>query len=848
MTTRVIRSTELRVLNPQNQHGQSRDSYSQILFAAICVVAFFGCALGGRAQTPGIAETSYQGWSSFSQQTISSNFLTQANITAQSDALFASGLQAHGFNYINMDSGWQGSFDAYGRPIPNSTTFPDITALVSHIHGNGQKAGIYWIPGVEYPAVVANSPILGTQYHIQDILVVPYTAGNAFGAPGTSPYHYKIDFTKPGAQEYINSVVNLFASWGIDAIKLDAVTPGSYSYNLSIDDRADVAAWAKAIAQSGRPIWFTISWALDQDYLSVWQQFANARRIEGDIDCEGNCSTITNWAMASWRFYDLVGWQNAAGPSIGWNDLDSLEVMNNTTSGLNYEERQSVTTLWAMANAPMYLGGDLTTLDAFGKQLLTNDEVIAIDRSAHPAKQALGGDTPVWVSDMGDGNYYVAVFNLNAFPSRVVVPWNSLGFAHASRVRDLWNHSELGSLDRGFGTTILGHGVRLLKVTGEGHARPTESQSYEAEAATLSGTAVIAACSACSGGEKVGGLAVGWNNAVTFNNVAVNRTGVYQMQIDSLTQGPRSLIYQVNGGPLQTLNVGGGSFFLPSSTTVSVALNEGINSIKFGSPTSYPPDMDRIVIMGDGFGALPLPNSTTYEAENATLAGTVTPPYCEYCSGAGEAGNIGGGSGNTVTFTQVNVAKTGTYLMEVDYLTAAPRSFFISVNGGANTELDLNGSSWSLPASTVIPVQLQAGSNTIQFGNDSGYAPALDRIAIAPTVESPTLTGVIGGKTGGENLRAWKIALTNLGSGRAEGTRINTFSVTQSGGDGACHPKVIDQLPIELKRIAPGGHADVDVSIDFSGCAKTAQFNVNLIFSANNGADVGDFVGTAEPR
>jgi hypothetical protein len=70
MTTRVIRSTELRVLNPQNQHGQSRDSYSQILFAAICVVAFFGCALGGRAQTPGIAETSYQGWSSFSQQTI----------------------------------------------------------------------------------------------------------------------------------------------------------------------------------------------------------------------------------------------------------------------------------------------------------------------------------------------------------------------------------------------------------------------------------------------------------------------------------------------------------------------------------------------------------------------------------------------------------------------------------------------------------------------------------------------------------------------------------------------------------------------------------------------------------
>jgi alpha-galactosidase len=712
-----------------------RDPRSRISATVALCALLFASAPWGHSQTPGIAEKPYQGWTSFSQQTISSNFLTQANMAAQSDALLSSGLQTHGFDFINIDSGWQGSFDANGRPIPNLTTFPDIAALVAHIHSNGQKAGIYWIPGVEYPAVVANSPILGTPYHIQDILVVPYTAGNAFGGPGTSPYHYKIDFTKPGAQEYMNSVVNLFASWGFDAIKLDGVTPGSYSYNLSIDNRADVAAWAKAIAQSGRPMWFTISWALDQDYLSTWQQYANARRIDGDIDCEGNCSTITNWAMASWRFYDLVGWENAAGPAVGWNDLDSLEVMNNTTSGLSYEERQSITTLWAMANAPMYLGGDLTTLDSFGKQILSNDEVLAVNQSGHPATEALAGDTPVWISDLGNGSYYVALFNLNAFPSRVVVPWSSLGFANAARVRDLWNHIDLGRYDRGFSTTLLGHGVRLLKVDGEGEIPAPESQSYEAESATLNGSAVIAACPACSGGEKVGGLGIGPNNNVTFNNVVVRRDGVYQMQIDSMTQGPRSLIYSVNGGPLRTLNVGGGSFFLPSSTTVSVGLHAGVNSIQFGSPTSYPPDMDRIVISGNGRGAPPLPKSTTYEAENATLAGTVTPPYCEYCSGAGEAGNIGGGSGNTVTFTNVNVETPGTYQMEVDYLTAAPRSFFISVNGGATTELDLNGTSWSLPASTVIPVQLQAGSNTIQFGNNTGYAPALDRIAIAPVVE-----------------------------------------------------------------------------------------------------------------
>lgn len=150
---------------------------------------------------------------------------------------------------------------------------------------------------------------------------------------------------------------------GIDFIKLDAVTPGSYNDDLSIDNRADVEAWSKAIAQCGRPIWFTISWALDQDYLSVWQQYANARRIEGDVECEGNCATITDWAMASWRFYDLVAWQNASGVQQGWNDLDSLEVGNvSSVSGLSDQEQQTVLTLWAMANAPLYLGGDLTAL------------------------------------------------------------------------------------------------------------------------------------------------------------------------------------------------------------------------------------------------------------------------------------------------------------------------------------------------------------------------------------------------------------------------------------------------------------------------------------------------------
>ncbi len=708
---------------------QFRQYALTLLFAA---GALFGTSSTTHAQVNDVGQKPYLGWSTFSQQTIDGSFLTQANITAQSDALASSGIQAHGFRYINIDSGWQGSFDANGRPIPNTTTFPDIKALIDHIHQNGQKAGIYWIPGVEEPAVDANSPILGTQYHIQDVLTVPYTAGNAFGGPGTSPCHYKIDFTKPGAQEYMNSVVALFASWGVDLIKLDGVTPGSYSDGLSIDNRADVAAWSKAIAASGRPIWLTISWSIDQDYLSDFLPYQNARRIDDDIECEGRCGTLTDWQRIYQRFRDLPGWQNSTSPSLGWNDLDSLDIGDGTLDGLTNDEKRTAVSLWAMANAPMYLGGDLTRIDSFGKELVSNDEVIAVNQSGKPAKQVLGGEQPVWVSSLGSRTYYVALFNLNATPSIVHLPWNLLGVNGALQVRDLWNHRNLGPSAGTYSTVLKGHSTRLLKVTTFGQAAPTPSTSYEAESAILGGSAVIANCPACSGGDKVGGLGLGANNTVTFNNVYVRRAGVYLMQVDSMTQGLRSYLYSVNGGAFHTLNSGGGSFFIPASTTIPVRLQKGMNTIQFGSPVSYPPDLDRIVVSGNGDA--PEPSATVYEAEVATLSGTVTGSFSNYSSGLAKAGNIGGGAGNAVTFSNVTVPSSGTYLLEIDYATSGLRSYFLTINGGTAQELDLNGSTFDEPTYTVLRVHLHAGTNTLRFDNATGYAPDLDRIVVAPTV------------------------------------------------------------------------------------------------------------------
>lgn len=61
----------------------------------------------------------------------------------------------------------------------------------------------------------------------------------------------KIDFSKLRAQEYIESIVALVASWGVNYIRQDGVGPGSSAQ--PIDNSQDVMAWKMAIAKSGRP-------------------------------------------------------------------------------------------------------------------------------------------------------------------------------------------------------------------------------------------------------------------------------------------------------------------------------------------------------------------------------------------------------------------------------------------------------------------------------------------------------------------------------------------------------------------------------------------------------------------
>jgi hypothetical protein len=417
---------------------------------------------GGAAQDAGappdgggpgsLAQHPYMGWSSWSSM---GGGATDAKIRAIANVM-SQKLASFGYAYVNIDSGWQGGYDANGRPQPQTTKFPDIKGLAAFVHGLGLKLGIYLTPGLDPSVWMANSPILNTTYHARDIVSDTTLQGNTLGR-GT----LKIDYTRPGANEYIQSCADVIASWGADFIKMDFVGPGGG--RVPADNRPDIQAWRTALDNTGRDIWLELSNSLALADAAFWKMHANGWRITGDIEAYGS-GTLTDWAKASGRFTAAPKWASYAGPG-GWNDFDSLEVGAGAHDGLTPDERQTVITLWAISAAPLSLGPDLTTLDTTDLALITNTEVIAVDQAgivATPVSQAT--EQQVWFAANPDGTRTVALFNLGAAAATVTATFSDLGLSGTAKVHDVWTHMDLGPNAGTFGAMLPSHGSRLLKI------------------------------------------------------------------------------------------------------------------------------------------------------------------------------------------------------------------------------------------------------------------------------------------------------------------------------------------------------------------------------------------------
>lgn len=448
--------------------GLTHTVTSALLIALVLGSAFVGGLQSAQAENNGLERKPVLGWSSWS-------FLrekpTAAKIEAQAHALQQSGLQKMGYEYINLDDFWyqcpgkQGpNVDAYGRWVTDPSRFPPqgdtngIKVVADSLHSLGLKFGIYVTPGISKQAVRKNTQIKGTQYTAAQI-AEPSVTENNYNCKGM----VRIDYSKPGAQEFTNSWANMLAAWGVDYIKIDG---------MQNSNAPDVKAWSEAIRQSGRPMVLDVTQgSFTQVIAPTLMKYANQWEFAPDVECygcekHGSSYPLTSWKDVAKRFNYVAAWQPYAGPG-GFNDYDSIEVGNGRNDGLTPDERKTQLSLWALGSSPLILGIDLTNLDSMDLQYLKRAAVLAVDQDGIAAKRIMNtGTQQVFAKKNASGDFTVGLFNLGNAAQTVSVSASAVGLQKASgySLEDLWT----GKMSNATGGTIRAHvpshGVTLYRV------------------------------------------------------------------------------------------------------------------------------------------------------------------------------------------------------------------------------------------------------------------------------------------------------------------------------------------------------------------------------------------------
>jgi alpha-galactosidase len=446
----------------------------------LVAIGLLGGLLTATAAEPAFwswAKTPPMGWNSWDGFATT---VTEAQTRAQADFM-AQKLHQHGWEYIVVDIQWyepnatgfdyrRGAkleMDALGRLMPATNKFPSamdgkgFKPLADYVHSLGLKFGLHLMRGIPRQAVAQKTPIQGTSYTAADI-------ANSNNTCRWNGDMYGVETTRPGAQEYYNSVFDQFAAWGLDFVKVDDL---SRPYH-----QTEIEAIRKAIDQTGRKMVFSTSPGAtplsDGEHINL---HANMWRISDDF--------WDNWKLLFEQFGRVRGWTPYRGPGH-FPDADMLPIgilqMGKTKTHFSRDEQFTLMSLWSIARSPLMIGADLTKLDDFTLSLLTNDEVLAVNQSSSNNHELFHRDDFYgWVADVpGSADKYLALFNTRPKPeasmqapeaasvsAAVTVKLAELGFTNARNIRNLWTHQDLGSITNEFAPVINVHGAGVYRVS-----------------------------------------------------------------------------------------------------------------------------------------------------------------------------------------------------------------------------------------------------------------------------------------------------------------------------------------------------------------------------------------------
>lgn len=389
-------------------------------------------------------------------------------------------LKQYGYQYVVCDIQWyepaaKGNvynnfadlcMDEYSRLIPALNRFPSsangagFKPIADKIHSMGLKFGIHIMRGIPRQAVHRNTRIYGTTARARDI-------ASQFSLCPWNTDMYGVDTEKRGAEEYYDSLFKLYASWGVDFVKVDDIANTEFSPQNPYSAEKEIEMIRAAIDRSGRDMVLSLSpGPAPLNKAEHLSENANMWRISGDF--WDRWDKLLNMFSLCEKWYPYV--KDGSFPDCDILPLGKLCVDGSymgdmgRDSGFTKEEQKTMMTLWAVFRSPLFFGGELRLTDNYTLSLVTNPEVINVNQNSEkPLFVYNKGGIAVWQTKI-ENCTAVAVFNLSDEEKHYKLSFSDLGIENVRAVRDLWARKDIPKCENDVAVSLKPHSSEFFEI------------------------------------------------------------------------------------------------------------------------------------------------------------------------------------------------------------------------------------------------------------------------------------------------------------------------------------------------------------------------------------------------
>lgn len=418
------------------------------------------------------AKTPPMGWNSYDYYDTTVN----EEQVRENARYMAENLREYGWEYIvvdiewySYDTGskrdtyqyipfWKVEMDEYSRLLPCVQKFPSAAdgkgfrPLADYVHSLGLKFGIHIMRGIPRQAAHAHGRIKGTEVLACDV-------ADPSNICEWNPDMYGVRPELEASQKYYDSLMELYAEWGVDFIKCDDICRMDRE-----SARQEIVMLQEAIQSCGRPIVLSLSPGpakIEEAWL--YEKYANMWRITDDF--------WDKWELLKPMFWRCELWQSHVGKGC-FPDCDMLP-LGKLGKGFGHEwetnftrdEQITMMTLWCIFRSPLMIGTDLPQMDDHTKSLLTNKDVLRLLKFSAGARQIeRDEERAIWCSlDSEEDVGYLAVFNLEDGEKEVDIPWDAVaGYGISGREgKELWSGK---AVTLHSSVTVPAHGAKLYRL------------------------------------------------------------------------------------------------------------------------------------------------------------------------------------------------------------------------------------------------------------------------------------------------------------------------------------------------------------------------------------------------